>query len=49
LKKPYYPQGATAARPPNVKLEEEKKALEEEKVFLQKLVKENEEKAKNEA
>jgi hypothetical protein len=49
LKKPYNPQGATAARPLNVKLEEEKKVLEEEMVFLQKLAKENEEKAKIEA
>jgi hypothetical protein len=31
LKKPYNPQGATAATPINVKLEEEKKFLEKEK------------------
>jgi hypothetical protein len=46
VKKPYYPQGATAARPLNIKLEEEKKELEEKKVSLEKLAKENEEKAR---
>ena len=38
IKKPYNPQDAIAARPQNVKLEEEKKQLEEEKFFLQRLL-----------
>jgi hypothetical protein len=49
IKKPYNPQDAIAARPQNVKLEEEKKQLEEEKIFLAKIARENEEKAKKEA
>ena len=46
---PYNAQGATAAKPKNVKLEQEKKALEEEKVSLVKVAKDSELKAKKEA
>ena len=49
MKQPYNPQVAIAARPQNVKLEQEKKQLEEEKVSLMKMARDNEEKAKNEA
>ena len=49
MKQPYNPQGATAARPQNVKLELEKKALEQEKVSLMKMAKDNATRAKKEA
>ena len=48
-KEPYNPKGKTAAMPLQVKLEEEKKEFEEKRVSLEKLAKENEEKARNEA
>jgi hypothetical protein len=48
MKQPYNPKDATAARPQNVKLEDEKKQLEEEKVSLSKIARDNEQKAKEE-
>lgn len=47
-KEPYNPQVSIAAWPLIVKLEYEKKELEEEKVSLAQLAKENEDKARNE-
>jgi hypothetical protein len=46
MKQPYNPQAATAARPQIVKLEEEKKQIEEEKASFAKLARDNEVKAK---
>ena len=48
-KTPYDPEKATVARPLNVKLEDEKKELEEKKVQAEKQAKEYEEKARVEA
>ena len=49
IKAPYNPQSATAAMPINVRLEEEKKQLEEEKVSAENRARENEERANKEA
>lgn len=45
IKTPYNPQNATAAKPMNVQLEEEKNILEEEKVSLEIIARENEARA----
>ena len=42
IKTPYNPQSATAAMPVNVRLEEEKKNLEEEKISAENRARENE-------
>ena len=49
IKTPYNPQNAIAAKPINVRLEEEKKHLEEEKVSAENRARENEERANMEA
>jgi hypothetical protein len=49
IKTPYNPQSAIAAKPIHVKLEEEKKSLEQGKVSAEKKARENEERANKEA
>ena len=49
IKTPYNPQNATAAKPINVRLEEENKQLEEEKICADNRARENMERANMEA